>query len=176
MYHVYLFLSAHDNNQQESSSTENHYIQLSETSVESLLNSASLTLKELEIPREKLLPGTLQLIKHGRYGSIYRAQLETGKREETKTVVLKALQGKARGQNPLCYRSLYQVLDAEQNFGAITGQEQAVFSIRLASQSGVSEGVPWQDERLPFMLIVKATLPVLCCLHLFVLFCSYRTG
>ncbi|NXJ98389.1 STYK1 kinase, partial [Corythaixoides concolor] len=81
-----------DKNQQDSSSTENHYIQLSETSVESLLNSASLALKELEIPREKLSPGTLQLIKHGRYGSIYRAQLETGNPGKTKTVVLKALQ------------------------------------------------------------------------------------
>ncbi|KAK4830335.1 hypothetical protein QYF61_010099 [Mycteria americana] len=87
-----------DKNQQESSSTENLYIQLSETSVESLLNSASLTLKELEIPREKLSPGTLQLIKHGRYGSIYRAQLETGNPGETKTVVLKALQDLASPQ------------------------------------------------------------------------------
>ncbi|NWU70622.1 STYK1 kinase, partial [Pterocles burchelli] len=81
-----------DKNQQESSSIENQYIQLSETSVESLLNSASLTLKELEIPREKLLPGTLQLIKHGHYRSIYRGQLETGNPGKTKTVVLKALQ------------------------------------------------------------------------------------
>ncbi|NXR04459.1 STYK1 kinase, partial [Sagittarius serpentarius] len=87
-----------DKNQQESSSTENHYIQLSETSVESLLNFASLTLKELEIPREKLSPGTLQLIKHGRYGSIYRAQLETGNPRKTKTVVLKALQDLASPQ------------------------------------------------------------------------------
>ncbi|NXA06386.1 STYK1 kinase, partial [Sapayoa aenigma] len=82
-------------NQQESCSTENRYIQLSETSVESLLNSASLTLKELEIPRDKLLPGTLQLIKHGAYGSIYRAQLETGSSGKTESVVLKALQGLA---------------------------------------------------------------------------------
>uniref|UniRef100_A0A8C3J1T8 Tyrosine-protein kinase STYK1 n=1 Tax=Calidris pygmaea TaxID=425635 RepID=A0A8C3J1T8_9CHAR len=81
-----------EKNQQEFSSKEKHCIQLSETSVESLLNSASLTLKELEIPREKLSLGTLQLIKHGRYGSIYRAQLETGNPEKTKTVVLKALQ------------------------------------------------------------------------------------
>ncbi|NXS18110.1 STYK1 kinase, partial [Mystacornis crossleyi] len=78
--------------QQEPCSTENRYIQLSETSVESLLSSASLTLKELEIPREKLLPDTLQLIKYGTYGSIYRAQLETGSSGKTKTVVLKALQ------------------------------------------------------------------------------------
>ncbi|KFW67310.1 Tyrosine-protein kinase STYK1, partial [Pygoscelis adeliae] len=79
-------------------STEKHYIQLSETSVESLLNSASLTLKELEIPREKLSPGTLQLIKHGCYGNIYRAQLETGNPGETKSVVLKALQDLASPQ------------------------------------------------------------------------------
>lgn len=53
---------------------------------------------------------------------------------------------------------MYQILDAEQNFVVITGQEHIVFSI-----SGVLEGVPWQDERrLPFMLIVKATRPVLC--------------
>ncbi|NXC10523.1 STYK1 kinase, partial [Orthonyx spaldingii] len=85
-------------NQQESCSTENRYIQLNETSVESLLNSASLTLKELEIPREKLLPGTLQLIKHGAYGSIYRAQLETGISGKTKTVILKASQDLASPQ------------------------------------------------------------------------------
>ncbi|CAM9957413.1 unnamed protein product [Bubo scandiacus] len=87
-----------DKNQQESSSTENCYIQLSETSVESLLNSASLTLKELEIPREKLSAGTLQLLKHGRYGSTYRAQLETGNPGKTKPVVLKALQDLASAQ------------------------------------------------------------------------------
>ncbi|KFV40285.1 Tyrosine-protein kinase STYK1, partial [Gavia stellata] len=85
-------------NQRKVRSRENRYIQLSETSVESLLNSASLTLKELEIPREKLSLGTLQLIKYGRYGSIYRAQLETGNRGETKTVVLKALQDMASPQ------------------------------------------------------------------------------
>ncbi|XP_074007486.1 tyrosine-protein kinase STYK1 [Numenius arquata] len=83
---------ANEKNQQEFSATEKCYIQLSETSVESLLNSASLTLKELEIPREKLSLGTLQLIKHGRYGGIYRARLETVNPEKTKTVVLKALQ------------------------------------------------------------------------------------
>ncbi|NXV39925.1 STYK1 kinase, partial [Rissa tridactyla] len=77
----------------ECCSTEKRYIQLSETSMESLLHSASLTLKELEIPREKLSPGTWQLIKQGRYGSIYRAQLETGNPGKTKTVVLKTLQG-----------------------------------------------------------------------------------
>ncbi|KFP60246.1 Tyrosine-protein kinase STYK1, partial [Cariama cristata] len=87
-----------DKNQQESSSTENCYIQLSETSVERLLNSASLTLKELEIPREKLLPGTLQLMQHGHYGSIYRGQVETGNPGKTKTVVLKVLQDLASPQ------------------------------------------------------------------------------
>ncbi|KFZ58592.1 Tyrosine-protein kinase STYK1, partial [Podiceps cristatus] len=87
-----------DKNHQESRSTENRYIQLSETSVERLLNSASLTLKELEIPREKLSAGTLQMIKQGHYGNIYRAQLETGNPGETKTVVLKALQDLASPQ------------------------------------------------------------------------------
>lgn len=87
-----------DKNQQESSSTEKWDIQLSETSMESLLNSASLSLKQLEIPREKLSPSTLKLIKHGRYGSIYRAQLETGNPGKTKAVVLKALQGVASPQ------------------------------------------------------------------------------
>ncbi|NXE25315.1 STYK1 kinase, partial [Ardeotis kori] len=86
------------NNQQESNSTENRCIQLSETSVESLLNSASLVLKELEIPREKLSSGTLQLIKHGCYGGIYRAQLETGNPGRTKSVVLKALRDLASPQ------------------------------------------------------------------------------
>ncbi|NWR92859.1 STYK1 kinase, partial [Furnarius figulus] len=85
-------------NQQESCLAENRYIQLSDTSVESLLKSAALTLKELEIPREKLLPGTLQLINRGAYGSIYRAHLATGSSGKTRTVVLKALQGLASPQ------------------------------------------------------------------------------
>lgn len=97
--------------------------------MENLLNSASLTLKELEIPREKLSPGTLQLIKHGRYGSIYRAQLETGKPGKTKTVVLKALQGKAHGLDPLWNRSVHQRHDAGQKCAVITGQEQPAFSM-----------------------------------------------
>lgn len=101
MHHIYLLLSVKKKNQHEPCSTENLCIQLSETSVESLLNSASLTLKELEIPREKLQSGTLQLMKHGAYGSIYRAQLETGSSGKTKTVVLKVLQGKAHGRDPL---------------------------------------------------------------------------
>ncbi|NXK96162.1 STYK1 kinase, partial [Formicarius rufipectus] len=80
-------------NPQESCPAENCYLQLSEASVESLLKSASLALKELQIPREKLLPGTLQLLKHGGCGSIYRAHLETGSSGRTRTVVLRALQG-----------------------------------------------------------------------------------
>lgn len=127
MHHMQLLLSVSDKNHQESDSKENSYIHLSETSVENLLNSASLTLKELEIPREKLAPGTLQLIKHGRYGSIYRAQLETGKPGKTKTVVLKALQGKAQGQDPLWNRPVHQRRDAAQNFVVLTGQEQPAF-------------------------------------------------
>ncbi|NXP19241.1 STYK1 kinase, partial [Scytalopus superciliaris] len=85
-------------NQQGCCSPENGYIQLSETSVESLLGSASPALKELQIPREKLLQGTLQLIKLSGYGSIYRARLETGSCGRTRTVVLKALQGPASPQ------------------------------------------------------------------------------
>ncbi|NXE47428.1 STYK1 kinase, partial [Casuarius casuarius] len=81
-----------DKNQQESSLAENPYIRLSETTVESLLNSVSLTLKELEIPREKLSPGTLELIHHGSYGSIYRAELKIENPTRTRTVILKALQ------------------------------------------------------------------------------------
>ncbi|NXI37842.1 STYK1 kinase, partial [Galbula dea] len=87
-----------DKNQQEPSSTEKHYIQLSETSMENLLHSASLALKELEIPREKLSPGPWQLMKHGCYGSIYRAQLETGNPRKAKPVVLKASQDLASPQ------------------------------------------------------------------------------
>ncbi|XP_071405921.1 tyrosine-protein kinase STYK1 isoform X1 [Pithys albifrons albifrons] len=85
-------------NHQDSCSAENSYIQLREASVESLLQSASLTLKELQIPREKLLPGPWQLLRHGGHGSIYRAHLETGSSGKTRTVVLKALQGLASSQ------------------------------------------------------------------------------
>lgn len=79
-------------NHQESTSQENHCIQLSEVSTENLLSSASLTLKELQIPREKLSLGSLQIVKHVRNGSIYRAELETGNSGKTKSVILKALQ------------------------------------------------------------------------------------
>lgn len=96
VFHMYLVLSANNKNQQESSSQENHCIQLSEISTEILLSSASLTLKELQIPREKLSLGSLQIVKHGRNGSFYRAKLETGNSGKTKSVILKALQGKAR--------------------------------------------------------------------------------
>uniref|UniRef100_A0A674IG74 Tyrosine-protein kinase STYK1 n=1 Tax=Terrapene triunguis TaxID=2587831 RepID=A0A674IG74_9SAUR len=82
-------------NQKEYSETENTYIQLSETTVESLLRSAALTLKELEIPQDRLIPGSLELIHNGSFGGIYRAELETGNPGKTKTVILKALQDTA---------------------------------------------------------------------------------
>uniref|UniRef100_A0A8C4Y9T8 Tyrosine-protein kinase STYK1 n=1 Tax=Gopherus evgoodei TaxID=1825980 RepID=A0A8C4Y9T8_9SAUR len=75
--------------------SENTYIQLSETTVESLLRSAALTLKELEIPQDRLIPGSLELIHNGSFGGIYRAELETGNPGKTKTVILKALQDTA---------------------------------------------------------------------------------
>ncbi|NWW54088.1 STYK1 kinase, partial [Pedionomus torquatus] len=103
-----------EKNHQEFSSTEKRYIQLSETSVESLLNSASLTLKDLEIQREKLSLDTLQLIKHGRYGSIYRAQLETGNPKKTKTVVLKSLQDLS---NPQKVKDFLGRIKFHQNLG-----------------------------------------------------------
>ncbi|XP_010143603.1 PREDICTED: tyrosine-protein kinase STYK1 [Buceros rhinoceros silvestris] len=113
-----------DKNHQESNSKENSYIHLSETSVENLLNSASLTLKELEIPREKLSPDTLQLIKDGRYGSIYRAQLETGKPGKTKTVVLKASQDLASPQEVKDFLGrikFHQNLGHHENLVALVG-------------------------------------------------------
>ncbi|XP_062427038.1 tyrosine-protein kinase STYK1 [Rhea pennata] len=85
-------------NQQESYLADNHYFQLSETVLGSLLNSVSLTLKDLEIPREKLSPGTLELIHHGSCGSIYRAELKTENPRKTRTVILKALQDLAGPQ------------------------------------------------------------------------------
>lgn len=97
VFHVYLVLSASNKNQQESSSQENRCIQLSEIPTEILLSSESLTLKELQIPREKLSLGSLQIVKHGRNWSIYRAKLETENSGKTKSVILKALQGKAHG-------------------------------------------------------------------------------
>ncbi|XP_023965922.2 tyrosine-protein kinase STYK1 isoform X2 [Chrysemys picta bellii] len=88
-------LPAKDKNQKEHSESENTYIQLSETTVESLLRSAALTLKELEIPQDRLIPGSLELIHNGSFGGIYRAELETGNPGKTKTVILKALQDTA---------------------------------------------------------------------------------
>ncbi|XP_067421787.1 tyrosine-protein kinase STYK1 [Emydura macquarii macquarii] len=88
-------LSAKDKNQQEPSESGNTYIQLSETTVESLLRSAALTLKELEIPRDRLTPGSLELIHNGSFGGIYRAELGTENPGKTKTVILKSLQDPA---------------------------------------------------------------------------------
>uniref|UniRef100_A0A8D0GRP4 Serine/threonine/tyrosine kinase 1 n=1 Tax=Sphenodon punctatus TaxID=8508 RepID=A0A8D0GRP4_SPHPU len=76
--------------------SENEYIQLSETSVDSLLRAAALSLKELEIPRERIAPGSFELIHSGSFGGIYRAELEqTGSPGKTKTVILKTLQDSA---------------------------------------------------------------------------------
>uniref|UniRef100_A0A669QRJ4 Serine/threonine/tyrosine kinase 1 n=1 Tax=Phasianus colchicus TaxID=9054 RepID=A0A669QRJ4_PHACC len=74
--------------------TEERVLILNEISTEILLSSASFTLKDLQIPREKLSLGSLQIVKHDRNGSIYRAKLETGNSGKTKSVILKALQGK----------------------------------------------------------------------------------
>uniref|UniRef100_A0A7M4DXV5 Tyrosine-protein kinase STYK1 n=1 Tax=Crocodylus porosus TaxID=8502 RepID=A0A7M4DXV5_CROPO len=68
---------------------------LSETTVESLLKAAAMTLKELQIPRERLAPGSLMLIHTGSYGSIYRAELQTENPGKTKAVILKTLQDTA---------------------------------------------------------------------------------
>nr|XP_006112594.1 tyrosine-protein kinase STYK1 [Pelodiscus sinensis] len=88
-------LPAKEKNQQELGESGNPYIQLSDTTVESLLRSAALTLKELEIPRDRLTPGSLELIHNGSFGGIYRAEMKTGNPGKTKTVILKALQDNA---------------------------------------------------------------------------------
>ncbi|XP_025047076.1 tyrosine-protein kinase STYK1 isoform X1 [Alligator sinensis] len=79
--------------QQEPNASGKSYIQLSETTVESLLKTAAMTLKELQIPRERLSPGSLMLINTGSYGDIYRAELQTENPGKTKAVILKTLQG-----------------------------------------------------------------------------------
>ncbi|XP_074858304.1 tyrosine-protein kinase STYK1 [Carettochelys insculpta] len=89
-------LPAKEKNQQVSHESENAYIQLSETTVESLLRAAALSLKELEIPRDRLTPGSLELICSGSFGGIYRAELKAGNLDTTKTVILKALQDNTR--------------------------------------------------------------------------------
>ncbi|KYO44670.1 tyrosine-protein kinase STYK1 isoform B [Alligator mississippiensis] len=81
--------------QQEPNASGNSYIQLSETTVESLLKTAAMTLKELQIPRERLSPGSLMLIHTGSYGGIYRAELQTENPGKTKAVILKTLQDTA---------------------------------------------------------------------------------
>uniref|UniRef100_A0A8B9NX25 Serine/threonine/tyrosine kinase 1 n=1 Tax=Apteryx owenii TaxID=8824 RepID=A0A8B9NX25_APTOW len=47
---------------------------------------------------KKLSPGILELINHGSYGSIYRAELKTENPRRTRTVILKALQDLAGPQ------------------------------------------------------------------------------
>ncbi|XP_054858728.1 tyrosine-protein kinase STYK1 [Eublepharis macularius] len=67
-------------------------IQLSEMTTDCLLRTAALTLKELEIPREKISPESLEFIKNGSFGRIYRAELAATNPGKTQLVILKALQ------------------------------------------------------------------------------------
>ncbi|XP_053154060.1 tyrosine-protein kinase STYK1 isoform X2 [Hemicordylus capensis] len=81
---------------QESISTPEHTsIQLSETTMDCLLRTAAFTLKELEIPREKICLESVEFIQNGSFGGIYRAELRTNIPGKTQPVILKALQDAA---------------------------------------------------------------------------------
>ncbi|XP_048360650.1 tyrosine-protein kinase STYK1 isoform X2 [Sphaerodactylus townsendi] len=70
-------------------------IRLSETTMDCLLRTAALTLKELEIPREKISPESMEFIWNGSFGGIYRAKLDTASPGKTQLVILKTLQESA---------------------------------------------------------------------------------
>nr|XP_056705203.1 tyrosine-protein kinase STYK1 [Euleptes europaea] len=81
--------------QGKASPLEHTSIQLSGTTMDCLLRTAALTLKELEIPREKISPESLEFIRNGSFGGIYRAELDTASPGKTQLVILKALQESA---------------------------------------------------------------------------------
>lgn len=70
-------------------------IALGEMTMDCLLRTAALTLKELEIPREKISPQSLEYIQHGSFGRIYRAKLDTTSPGKTQQVILKELKESA---------------------------------------------------------------------------------
>ncbi|KAL8202546.1 UNVERIFIED_CONTAM: hypothetical protein K2H54_018309 [Gekko kuhli] len=80
--------------QQKASISEDTSIQLGEMTMDCLLRTAALTLKELEIPREKISQESLEFIQNGSFGGIYRAQLDTSP-GKTQLVILKTLQESA---------------------------------------------------------------------------------
>ncbi|XP_060092817.1 tyrosine-protein kinase STYK1 [Heteronotia binoei] len=79
----------------KASLSEDTSIQLSEMTMDCLLRTAALTMKELEIPREKISPESLEFIQNGSFGGIYRAKLDTASPGKTQLVILKALQESA---------------------------------------------------------------------------------
>ncbi|KAL8202565.1 UNVERIFIED_CONTAM: hypothetical protein K2H54_018981 [Gekko kuhli] len=81
--------------QQKASISEDTSIQLGEMTMDCLLRTAALTLKELEIPREKISQESLEFIQNGSFGGIYRAQLDTTSPGKTQLVILKTLQESA---------------------------------------------------------------------------------
>ncbi|XP_066468754.1 tyrosine-protein kinase STYK1 [Tiliqua scincoides] len=79
--------------QEKASISEHTSIQLNEMAMDCLLRTAALTLKDLEIPREKI--ESLEFIQNGSFGGIYRAELRTSSPGKMQSVILKALQESA---------------------------------------------------------------------------------
>ncbi|XP_015282877.1 PREDICTED: tyrosine-protein kinase STYK1 [Gekko japonicus] len=88
-------VSENERGQGKASTSEDTSIQLGEMTMDCLLRTAALTLKELEIPRERISQESLEFIQNGSFGGIYRAQLDTPSPGKTQLVVLKMLQESA---------------------------------------------------------------------------------
>ncbi|XP_077202454.1 tyrosine-protein kinase STYK1 [Paroedura picta] len=88
-------LSEDEKSQRKAPQPEDASMPLCEMTMDCLLRTAALTLKEMEIPREKISPESLEFIRNGSFGGIYRAELGTTSPGKTQPVILKALQESA---------------------------------------------------------------------------------
>lgn len=107
---------------EQSNIPEHTFIQLNEMTMDSLLRTAALTLKDLEIPREKI--ESLKFIQNGSFGGIYRAELRTSSPQKTQSVILKALQDSASSHELKDFLEriqFYQFLGPHENIVKLLG-------------------------------------------------------
>lgn len=99
------------------------FVPLKETSVESLLQTSTHALAELQIPREQL-SDVLEWIYNGSCGAIYRTKMYPGDPAKSKDIVLKVLKEPARLQEIQDFLGriqFYQYLGKHQNLVQLEG-------------------------------------------------------
>ncbi|XP_034996770.2 tyrosine-protein kinase STYK1 isoform X1 [Zootoca vivipara] len=133
--------------------SEHTTIQLNETTRSSLLKTAALTFKELEIPREKISWESLKLVRNGSFGGIYRAELKTSNPGKTQPVLLKALKESASSHEIKDFMErikFYQFLGNHENIIKLLGccmQQMPLYMILEDASNGNLLNFLWTCRR-----------------------------